>query len=112
MTDVPDFDKYSCMFLITGLVRLLFIAFVLYLIFAAVRFIQAIGKPPGERQRPRTLGGTMVKDEFCDIYLPREEAIREVRGGREYFFCSRECQEGSAKKAETEGASGRPEPKA
>lgn len=88
------------MFLISVLFRFLFIALVLYLIFVAVRFIQAIGKPPGERRRPPTLGGTMVKDEFCNTYIPREEAIREVRGGKEYFFCSRECREGFMKKAE------------
>lgn len=39
----------------------------------------------------------MVKDEYCDMYLPRDEAIREVRGGKEYFFCSRECRDGFAK---------------
>lgn len=93
MTDAPDFDKYPCVFLF----RFLFILFVLYIIFAAVRFIQAIGRPPGERRRPPTLGGTMVKDEYCDMYLPRDEAIREVRGGKEYFFCSRECRDGFAK---------------
>jgi uncharacterized protein len=96
LTGAPDFVKYPCMF------RLLFIAFVLYVIFAAVRFIQTIGRPPGERRRPPTLGGTMVKDECCDMYLPREEAIREVRGGKEYFFCSRECRDGFAKRAEAE----------
>ena len=94
------------MFLFTGLFRLLFIALVLYVIFVAVRFFQAIGKPPAESQHQRTLGGTMVKDEYCDIYLPREEAIREVHGGKEYFFCSRECRDGFMKKAA--GAPGGP----
>ena len=110
MTGAPDFDKYPCVFLLTGLFRLLFIAFVLYVIFAAVRFIQAIGRSPGERRRPPTLGGTMVKDEYCDMYLPREEAICEVRGGKQYFFCSRECRDGFAKRTKAEGTSGRPEP--
>jgi YHS domain-containing protein len=34
----------------------------------------------------------MVKDEICNTYIPKEEAIREVRNGREHFFCSRECR--------------------
>ena len=112
MTDAPDSDKYSYVFLLSALSRFLFILFILYVIFAAVRFFQAIGKPPAERQRPRTIGGTMVKDEFCDTYLPRDEAIREVRGGKEYFFCSRECRDGFAKKEEAEGPAGRPGPEA
>lgn len=88
------------MVLFTGLFRLLLIALVLYVIFVAVRFIQAIGRRPGERMPPPTLRRTMVKDEFCHMYLPREEAVREVREGKEYFFCSRECLEGFKKKAE------------
>ena len=103
MTGRADSDKYPYVFLL----RFLFIFVILYIIFAVVRFIQAIGKPPGEPRRSPTLGGTMVKDHFCNMYLPREEAIREVRGGKEYFFCSRECRDGFFKKAEE--ASGRPE---
>ncbi len=41
----------------------------------------------------------MVKDDFCNMYLPREEAIREVRNGKEYFFCSPECRDAFIKKA-------------
>jgi len=96
LTDAPNSYRYSYVFLI----RFLFILFILYVIFAVVRFIQAIGKPPAERRRPPTLGGTMVKDAYCKMYIPREEAIREVHGGKEYFFCSRECRDGFMKKAE------------
>lgn len=95
MTAGPDFDKYPGVFLI----RFLFILFILYVIFAVVRFIQDIGRPTGERRRPPALAGTMVKDAYCSMYLPREEAIREVRDGKEYFFCSRECRDGFMKKA-------------
>ena len=103
MTGGADSDTNPYVFLL----RFLFILFILYIIFAVVRFIQAIGKPPGAPRRSPTLGGTMVKDDFCQMYLPREEAIREVRGGKEYFFCSRECRDGFIKKVEE--ASGRPE---
>jgi uncharacterized protein len=34
----------------------------------------------------------MVKDDVCNTYIPKEEAIREVRDGRERFFCSEECR--------------------
>ena len=103
MTGGTDSDTYLGVFLF----RFLFILFVLYVIFSVVRFIQAIGKPAGERRQPPTLGGTMVKDLHCNMYLPREEAIREVRDGKEYYFCSRECRDGFMKKL-AEGP-GRPE---
>jgi YHS domain-containing protein len=34
----------------------------------------------------------MVKDEACLTYVPKEDALREVIDGREYFFCSKECR--------------------
>jgi YHS domain-containing protein len=34
----------------------------------------------------------MVKDEACETYIPKEEAIREVIDGKEYFFCSKDCR--------------------
>jgi YHS domain-containing protein len=35
----------------------------------------------------------MVKDETCNTYLPKDEAIREMYQGQEFFFCSEECRQ-------------------
>jgi len=35
----------------------------------------------------------MVKDETCNTYLPREEAILEHADGKDYYFCSQECRQ-------------------
>ena len=78
--------------MIWSVFRLVFIAFVLYLIYAVVRFFQSIGKSARLPNEQAPIQGTMVKDEFCNMYLPRTDAIREVRDGREYFFCSDECR--------------------
>ena len=34
----------------------------------------------------------MVQDSVCKTYLPKDEAIKEIHKGQEYFFCSKECQ--------------------
>jgi YHS domain-containing protein len=34
----------------------------------------------------------MVKDEVCNTYLPRDEAILEKTNGEEHYFCSQECR--------------------
>jgi uncharacterized protein len=80
------------MLFIAGLFRLIFIGLILYLIFVVVRFVQSIGRAKPPAGTPRGARGTMVKDEVCSMYLPREEAIREVVDGREHFFCSDECR--------------------
>jgi YHS domain-containing protein len=33
----------------------------------------------------------MVKDEYCNTYLPKEESIKKMHQGKEYYFCSEEC---------------------
>jgi len=40
--------------------------------------------------------GFMVKDEVCGTYIPREEALTEMRDGVEHYFCSEECRRKSA----------------
>ncbi len=78
--------------MIRAFFRLVFIVFVLYLIYAVVRFFQSIGKSARSLNEQPQLRGTMVKDEFCNTYLPRDEAVREIRDGKEFFFCSDECR--------------------
>jgi len=74
---------------IYNLLRWLLIAYVIYL---AYRFFKKlITRTPPPPHKP-SLSGMMVKDEICNTYVPKEEAIREVFTGKEYFFCSKECR--------------------
>ncbi|HBF42911.1 MAG TPA: transcriptional regulator [Desulfobacteraceae bacterium] len=40
----------------------------------------------------------MVQDPFCKTYIPLRDAQRRVIGGKEYFFCSKECADKFEKK--------------
>jgi len=33
----------------------------------------------------------MIQDPVCKTYIPRRESFRRTFGGKEIFFCSREC---------------------
>jgi len=76
----------------SGLIRILFYALIAYLIYIAVKFYQSLKKPKKFSQKPGSKPGIMVKDEVCNTYLPREDAIKEVHRGKEYYFCSNECR--------------------
>ncbi len=78
--------------MILALFRLVLLAFVLYLAFLAVRIFRLLTRQKRPVSGPRPLRGEMVKDEICNTYIPKDEALREVRNGREYFFCSAECR--------------------
>jgi YHS domain-containing protein len=33
----------------------------------------------------------LVQDPHCQTYIPRRTAVRKRAGGREYYFCDKEC---------------------
>ena len=79
--------------MLPGLLRIIFYAVLAYFVLRVFRFFQTLGKRTIPTQRSsKKLSGIMVKDEICQTYLPKEDAIREIRKGKEYFFCSKECQ--------------------
>lgn len=74
------------------MIRLLYYILIAYLIYILIRFFQSLGRRSQAPKSRARLSGMMVKDEACNTYVPKEEAIREVIDGQEYFFCSKECK--------------------
>ncbi len=78
--------------MLSGLFRLLLIAFVIYIVIVVLRFVRAL-KRAAQGPRPSPSGQkVMVKDEVCGTYLPREDALHDVRHGRDVYFCSEDCR--------------------
>jgi uncharacterized protein len=74
------------------MLRWIYYAIVLYLVYLVLKVFRGLIRRPAPPERGTALSGVMVKDEACQTYLPKENALREVIDGREYFFCSRECR--------------------
>lgn len=76
--------------------KFIFYCLLAYLVIRLVSFWRKIGsasKSGAPVPPARTSGsGVMVKDEVCQTYLPRENALREVIDGQEAFFCSADCR--------------------
>ncbi len=73
------------------LVTYTILAYAVYLIYRFLRNLGRAVRPPDRPPEPR-LTGTMVKDEACGTYIPKEGAIRDLIDGEERFFCSKECR--------------------
>jgi YHS domain-containing protein len=75
-----------------GFFRFIFYAVIGYLIYKFVMYVLA--PQPGKRtpDRAESLSGVMVKDEVCNTYLPREDAVKETIEGVDYYFCSPACR--------------------
>jgi uncharacterized protein len=74
--------------------RFIVFAFIAYVAFLFVRVFFGLKRAQRQSraQAPREVQGVMVKDEVCGTYIPRDEALVEVRDGVEHFFCSEECR--------------------
>ncbi len=77
--------------MLAGLIRLAFLFALAYFAYLVVRVYRSLTRP-AKPSPPRRIQGEMVKDDVCNTYIPKDEAIREVRDGRERFFCSEECR--------------------
>jgi YHS domain-containing protein len=33
----------------------------------------------------------LIQDPYCQTYIPKRTAVRKRVGGRDYYFCNREC---------------------
>jgi uncharacterized protein len=90
--DLPRQILYAKM-VMTGFLRIIFYAFLAYIVYKTIRFYQKLSQSSHPRQKSKQISGLMVKDSVCNTYLPKEDAIKEIVEGKEYFFCSKECRQ-------------------
>jgi len=62
---------------------------VYYLLTFFVKVIFSPGKKSHREEKPEEL----VQDPYCQTYIPIRSALRRRVGGRDYYFCKRECLE-------------------
>jgi YHS domain-containing protein len=79
--------------MIPGLFRIILYGLIAYLIYLVYRFFKAINQASKQPRINKQPSGIMVKDETCNTYLPKEDAIRVQFGGRDHYFCSQECKQ-------------------
>ena len=74
------------------MIKFLLLIFLGFFLYRAVRKYMLLGQKteqgPGDGPVDE-----MVQDPSCMTYIPRRTAQRKVVGGKEFFFCSRECAE-------------------
>ena len=79
--------------MIAGILKIILYAFLAYVVYLLIRFFTALKKASNPPRTSKRASGLMVKDEICNTYLPKEDAVKEVYKGKEYYFCSGECRQ-------------------
>jgi uncharacterized protein len=74
-------------------IKIILYGLLIYVIFLVLRFFRTLGRVSRRPPPPKQASGLMVKDEVCNTYLPKEDAIKEVREGKEHYFCSTSCRQ-------------------
>ena len=81
------------------LFRLILIGFLIFIVYIIIKFFRFLNKlnlifrsskEPNTQPKKSNL---MVKDEVCNTYLPKEDAIEVNINGKKYYFCSKECKQ-------------------
>jgi YHS domain-containing protein len=78
--------------MIQGFVKIIFYALLAFIIYQTIRFFQTVNKVRRTHRSQNRPSGVMVKDDICNTYLPKDDAIKETSEGKEYYFCSQECR--------------------
>jgi uncharacterized protein len=78
--------------MLSGFLRFLLYTLLFYVIYKFIRVYQSLNKKSKAPRQPKQISGLMVKDEMCNTYLPKEDALKEIVEGKQYFFCSQECR--------------------
>ena len=78
--------------MILGFIKIVFYALMAFIIYQFIRFFQTVNKIRKTPRSQKLPSGAMVKDDICNTYLPKEDAIKETSEGKEYYFCSQECR--------------------
>ena len=76
-----------------GFLRFILFALIAYIIYKTIRVYHALTQKSHPSPKSEQTSGLMVKDNVCNTYLPKEDAIKEIIDGKEFFFCSQECRQ-------------------
>ena len=82
--------------MIVGLIRLLFVYFVVRAVLRLVRGIAAGMQTPSAPKPPQAV--PLVRDPVCGTYVVPSAALSEGTGSRMRFFCSENCRRAYAMK--------------
>jgi len=70
-----------------------FILFVILglILYYALRFLIRDVASPKKRMSRESEPEELVRDPYCQTYIPKRSAVKKKIAGRDYYFCNTEC---------------------
>ena len=77
------------------MIRIILLAILFYILYRLVKSLllpssQKFGKQAG--QGNKIITDEMVSDPYCNVYIPKHDAIKTKIAGKTLYFCSKECK--------------------
>jgi len=66
---------------------ILFILILYYTLHLLIKDMPSVRKTMKKKNEPEEL----VQDPYCQTYIPKSLAVKKRIGGKDYYFCNREC---------------------
>lgn len=73
------------------IIVLAILIFILYRLIIGPKKKKSSSSPSREGQKNSIERDVLVEDPVCHSYVPKKEAIRGVKEGKTYYFCSENC---------------------
>jgi YHS domain-containing protein len=71
--------------------RLILFVLLLLLLYAILRFLIKDIFVQRKKFNGKFEPEELIQDPYCQTYIPKRTAVRKRVGGRDYYFCNREC---------------------
>jgi len=78
------------------LIRFIIFFAVIYLLYRIVKFLgqaKSVGMKNHKFKSTPIVGEDLVEDPACHTYIPVSQAYKKEIGGKDYYFCCKECCE-------------------
>jgi YHS domain-containing protein len=71
--------------------RLILFVLLLLLLYAILRFLIKDIFVQRKKFNGKFEPEELIQDPYCQTYIPKRTAVRKRVGGRDYYFCNKEC---------------------
>ncbi len=71
--------------------RIIILAILAYILYRLLFRKKRMTKPPSPPAGSLPADDVLVEDPVCHTYVPSRQAIRAMKDGRQYYFCSDTC---------------------
>jgi YHS domain-containing protein len=73
------------------MLRLILFIILVLILYYVLRFLIRDMPPLRKKMDRKSEPEELVQDPYCQTYIPKQSAVKKRIGGKDYYFCNRDC---------------------